>query len=153
MGIYALFEKFDKVKQLQNDSKSIRLALTAGNVEISEWLLFSVIQDTKTALKLLDDNLRSAKKTRIFVEAIKEWLNKLICKLTVIEDLGGIIQIFSWIMDNVEDIGAIQHILSKIPTDDYNKGVFLKKTRCLTSACSKNRRTLLEQLLKFMGNF
>eukprot|EP01084_Bolivina_argentea_P081730 147969_1 len=152
--IWKLYKKFQKHKQLINDSKPLGIALKNGYTEITEWLLFSVLTDSKKKVKFLNDHVNSAKTSRTFTETIRGWITQILMKeITVVDDVQEITSLFKWFLTNSSELSGITLILSKIPSDEYTKSMLMKQSSAISYSCENNRTGILRQLLKYLNNF
>ena len=57
----------------------MRIALKQGNIETTQWILFTLMKDIPgSAIKLLNSGIKEAAATGTFVQLLKGWINELI---------------------------------------------------------------------------
>ena len=98
--IYEIFKFHDKERQLMEDSNCLMLALQNGYEDVTEWLLFTFMRDTKIKLKYLNRNISSSRDSKKFESKIKKWITKILDKeVNRIGDVRDIVHIFKWLLN------------------------------------------------------
>eukprot|EP01084_Bolivina_argentea_P081729 147967_1 len=150
-----MYKKYGKHKQIINDSNSLNIALREGYDDIVQYLLFSLIRDSKTKVQFLNQHINSAKTERKFTKNIKNWLTTILSQTKIIEDVQDIMNLFKWLLNNSESdsLAGITMILSKMPYDSVSKDLLIKTTKCISYACKNNRINMLRKLLAFLDSY
>eukprot|EP01084_Bolivina_argentea_P142409 250190_1 len=154
--MYNLYFKYEKNKQITNDSRVLQLALQSGHVDITKYILFTLIKNSKTKLKFLNTMINSAKTTRKYTETLRIWITKILTKeIKHIDEAQNIADLFNWVLKNSpsNDLSIITLMLSKLSKDDYFKDLFIKKSSCISFCCKNNRIVVLHKLLKYLDHY
>eukprot|EP01083_Nonionella_stella_P114982 340444_1 len=154
-GNIDLVRRIFKDKSLMEDDKALLLSLQNGYIDITEWILFSILHDTNQKVMFLNQTIGSSKSGRQFETRLKQWISRIVDKeIERIDDVNDIAKIFSWLLTHDPvDIVCIKLILSKLPKDNYSKAIFMKETKCISYASKNNQMDVLPELLGYLQNF
>eukprot|EP01083_Nonionella_stella_P255556 876990_1 len=144
-----------KDKTLLEDNKALLLSLQNGYIDITEWILFSILHDTKQKVCFLNQTIRESKSGRQFETALKQWITRIVAnEVKRLDDVYNITKILSWLLTHDPiDIACIKLILSKLPQDNYSKSIFAKETKCVSHASTHNQMDVLQELLGYFQSF
>eukprot|EP01083_Nonionella_stella_P314033 1129763_1 len=144
-----------KDQTLMEDHTALSLALKNGYSDITEWILFSILHDTKQKVHFLNQTIVASKPGRQFEARLKQWITRIVDnEVTRFDQVSDITEIFSWLLTHDPiDIACIKLILSKLPTDNHSKYIFVKETDCISYATKKNQINVLPQLLGYLQSF
>ena len=153
--IHDVYRQFNKAEKLVK-CMPLQLAFHQGAMDVVEWILFEFIKSGEKRVLFLNGAISSCKSGRKLVEHAKRVTTKgLERDLKPIEtqrDIGGIWQLFEWVMkqDDMYCVGLIMDKLKK--DDDAFKTMWFDMVKCMDYACA-NRKELLQLFLNFLGSF
>eukprot|EP01083_Nonionella_stella_P113469 334535_1 len=146
---------YENAKPSMEDDKALLLSLQNGHIDITEWILFDILQSSKQKVRFLNQTIQSSKSGRQFETALKQWITRIVAnEVKRLDDVDDITKIFPWLLTHDPiDIACIKLILSKLPQDNYSKSIFAKETKCVSHASTHNQMDVLQELLGYFQSF
>ena len=142
-------------RDLLRGTKALSVALHCGVMEVAEWILIDLIDDSKKRMKYLNETIIRCKTGRKTEQRAQEIINKILENdLDPIHNqigIDGVRNIFQFLMEH-DDIVCVVMIMDKLQNDEKTKKLWFKEVECLQYAAD-GRPKLLGELLKYLGEY